>query len=86
MLEDVHGEFAFGVPEPVNCNVEPPTVMLCAPVIVGTAFTLTVIAVRGLSHGLTINVDDKLNPISFAEIVPLTNAAPFAYSLLFPHK
>ena len=44
------------MPDPVNCKVEPPTVILCAPVIVGTALIVTVMAVRGLSHGLEIDV------------------------------
>ena len=50
VFEDVHGVVASGVPEPVNCNVEPPTVMFCAPVIVGTAFIVTVIALLELSQ------------------------------------
>jgi hypothetical protein len=35
--------------------------MFCAPVIVGTALTLTVIAVLELSHGLASIVDSNLN-------------------------
>ncbi len=50
VLDDVHGVVASGVPEPVNCNVLPPTIMFCAPEIVGIAFKLTVIAVLGLSQ------------------------------------
>ena len=50
LLDDVQGVVVSGVPEPVNCNVLPPTNMFCAPEIVGVPFTLTVMAVRGLSQ------------------------------------
>ena len=50
VLEDAHGIVASGVPEPVNCSVLPPTVIICTPERVGIAFTLTVIAVRGPSQ------------------------------------
>ena len=50
VFEDAQGVVELGVPDPVSCNVEPPTVMLCTPVMVGTAFTFTVMAVRGLSQ------------------------------------
>ena len=54
ILDDDHGVVASGVPEPVNCSVLPPTVMFCTPEIVGIAFTLTVILVRGLSQPVGI--------------------------------
>jgi hypothetical protein len=41
---DTHGLTAAGVPEPVSCVVEP-TQTLRVPVIVGTAFTVTVAVV-----------------------------------------
>ena len=45
--------------------------MLCAPVIVGTALIVTVMAVRGLSHGLTFNVLSNLNAKSCEITDPL---------------
>ncbi len=71
VLEDVQGVEDAGVPEPVNCKVLPPTVMFCAPEIVGIASTLTVIAVRGLSHGLAIEVDVNVKSKSNAELATL---------------
>ncbi len=50
VFEDTQGVTDAGVPEPVNCKVEPPTAIFCTPEIVGTEFTFTVIAVRGPSQ------------------------------------
>ena len=71
-LDEAHGVVASGVPEPVNCMLEPPTVIFCAPEIVGISDTFTVIAVRGLSQGFTFKDDAKVNPTS----VPVCTA-PF---------
>ena len=77
VFEDVHGVVASGVPEPVNCKVDPPTAMFCAPVIVGTVLTLTVIAVRGLSHGLEFIVESNLKAKSCEITLPFIYPAPF---------
>jgi hypothetical protein len=50
VLDDVHGLAAAGVPEPVNV-VDDPTQTVNVPVIVGWAFTVTVVV---LEHPLLL--------------------------------
>ena len=78
VFDDAHGVVSSGVPEPVNCMLEPPTVMFWTPEIVGISDTFTVIAVRGLSQGFEFIVASNLNAKSWDITPPPIYPVPFA--------
>jgi len=81
VLDETHGLLAAAVADPVNCDV-PPIHAFSVPVIVGSAFTVVVIAfdVAGepVRHGLALEV------ITTVTICPFVNAFVVKVALLVP--
>ena len=81
VLDDTHGLVVAAVADPVNCDV-PPIHAFRVPVIVGSAFTVMVIAfeVAGepVRHGLALDV------ITTVTICPLVNVVVVKVVLFVP--